>query len=218
MNILLDLDGTLTDPAPGFINSLHYAFETLDIVLPSDAQLATHIGPPLEQTIDHLLGPSKASLRDTMIMRYRQRYSTQGLFENSVYAGVDESLEALKRNGSRLFLATAKPRVIATQILQHFELAPYFSGIYGSEFDGTRSYKADLLQFLMQQETLRPEECVMVGDRGHDMIAAIKNQVAAVGVLWGYGSRQELTLAGAKRLLDNPTELTTLVKLMSLDP
>jgi phosphoglycolate phosphatase len=207
LNILLDLDGTLTDPAPGFIKSIRYAFDSLGIELPSDNQISSYIGPPLDETIDEFLGPSHASKRSEVIKLYRERYSSIGLFENSVYDCIPETLEELHNNGSILFVATAKPRVFATRILQHFDLTQYFSGIYGSELDGTHSNKQELLKYLLREENLDSNDTIMVGDRTYDISAAVANKVKPIGVLWGYGTLEELTDAGAEKIINEPREL-----------
>jgi phosphoglycolate phosphatase len=207
MNVLLDLDGTLTDPAPGFVNCIRFALDELGIECPSDAEVASHIGPPLEETLFHLLGASQASQIPEAVRLYRKRYATEGLFENAVYGGIVEALERIRSCDAKIVLATSKPRVFAEKILVHFNLARFFSGIYGSELDGTNSDKRDLLKHLLAQESLDPTDSVMVGDRLHDMRAAIANGVKPLGVLWGYGSLLELQESGAQEIIHEPNQL-----------
>jgi len=207
LNILLDLDGTLTDPAPGFVKSIRYAFGSLGLDLPSDKQISSYIGPPLDETICKLLGPGQESKRLQTIRLYRERYSSIGLFENSVYDGIKETLEELYASGSPIFVATAKPTVFAIRILEHFEMKQFLSGIYGSELDGTRSNKQQLLEHLLQEESLDPNDKIMVGDRSHDISAAVANCIKSLGVLWGYGTFEELTNAGAEKVIHKPHEL-----------
>jgi phosphoglycolate phosphatase len=207
LNILFDLDGTLTDPAPGFIKSIRFAFNSLEIDLPSDKQIASYIGPPLNETIKALLGPGHESKHPDVIKRYRERYSSMGLFENSVYDGILETLEALHASGSPIYVATAKLSVFATRILDHFDLTRFLSGIYGSELDGTYSNKQHLLEHLLRDERLDPGDTIMIGDRSYDITAAIANSVKPIGVSWGYGSLEELTNAGAEKIINEPHEL-----------
>lgn len=207
MNILLDLDGTLTDPGLGFVKSIRYALDSLEVHSPSDDNISSYIGPPLEESLRKILGPQQEHNLIDAIRLYRERYSSVGLFENTVYEGVLESLDQIYSSGSPIFLATAKPTIFASRILAHFGMQRFFSGVYGSELDGTHSNKQHLLKFILQQENLIPEETIMVGDRSHDIKAALANGVSSLGVLWGYGTLEELTIAGAENLIHEPHEL-----------
>jgi len=207
MNILFDLDGTLTDPGPGFVKSIRYALDELKIDPPSDMEIAAHIGPPLEETLSRLLGPANVQHIPDAIRLYRERYSTVGLYENSIYEGIREALEKMLNSGSRIFLATSKPSVFAIRIIEYFELSLFFSGIYGSALDGTYADKRLLLAHLLERESLNAAESVMVGDRSHDVRGALANGINPVGVLWGYGTAKELMDAGANKLIHTPNEL-----------
>lgn len=209
--VLLDLDGTLTDPAPGFVGCIRYALNTLGIAAPSDEHITSHIGPPLEETLTQLLGPKAADALPEAIRLYRERYSSVGLYENSVYAGVVPALESMVASGQRLYLATSKPQVFAAQILDHFDLTRLFSGVYGCQLDGTYADKRDLLAFLFQQEEVAPQNAVMVGDRLHDIRAAQSNNTQSLGVLWGYGSEAELRAAKADAIISSPAHLAQAV-------
>ncbi len=209
--MILDLDGTLTDPAPGFVKCIRYSLEALDLDLPPDARISSHIGPPLEETLSELIGTKQQHRLPDAVRLYRERYSSVGLFENSVYEGIRESLENIYSSDSKIYLATAKPRIFAARILEHFELMQFFSGVYGSELDGTYSDKRQLLKHLMGQESLNINESIMVGDRSHDIAAALANGVRPLGVLWGYGTSKELKHAGAKVLIHEPNELPAAV-------
>jgi phosphoglycolate phosphatase len=128
------------------------------------------------------------------------------MFENSVYPGIPELLTTLVGQAD-LWVATSKPRIFAEKIVEHFGLAPYFKGIYGSELDGRNSDKGELVALLLREQGLAPASAVMIGDREHDIIGAKKNGLRSVGVLWGYGSAEELANAGADRLVQSPDQL-----------
>lgn len=210
MNILLDLDGTLTNPEQGIVGCIRHALAELDHPLPQDVDLARYIGPPLADAFREILATSDPEHVAAAVAAYRARFGTVGLFENEVYDGIPEALEALVASNARLFLATSKPRVYAVRIVEHFGLSKFFDGLHGSELDGTRTNKAELIAHIMQIERLSPEETVMVGDRRHDVVGALANRVRPLGVLWGFGSRDELAAAGASELLERPADLRRL--------
>ena len=145
------------------------------------------------------------------IGHYRDRFSATGIFENSLYDGIQPALAQLTYQGASLHLATSKPHVFARQILEYFELETYFVSVHGSELDGVRSHKADLMAYVLEQESIAPADAVMVGDRAYDIVGAVANKISAVGVLWGYGSRVELVEAGADQLLAQPSELAQMM-------
>ena len=142
---------------------------------------------------------------------YRERFSVTGLYENAVYPGVEPALERLRQCGATLTLVTSKPRVYAKRIVDHFGLDENLSAVYGSELDGTRTDKAELLAFVLQQSGLQARDCLMVGDRRYDAVGARCNGIEAIGVLWGFGSREELQAAGVSRLLERPEQLGDLM-------
>lgn len=148
---------------------------------------------------------------EAAVSAYRDRFTAVCMFENSVFAGIPESLARMSARGARLFVATSKPQVFAEQILDHFELAQHFDAIHGSELDGRRSDKSELIAHVLHAEGLSAANTVMVGDRRHDVIGALMNRVFPTGVLWGYGSAEELTSAGAKRLFKAPADLIRFV-------
>lgn len=180
--------------------------EALGVECPPQEALHRYIGPPLHGTFRELLG-GEERVTDA-INHYRERFSTAGMYENAVYPGIPQALDALSASGARLYLATSKPRVFAVRILEHFGLHRYFSGIHGSELDGTLAGKAALIEHILRGESLAADRCVMVGDRLQDVEGAKANGVFPAGVLWGYGSRQELLDAGAGILLERPEELS----------
>jgi phosphoglycolate phosphatase len=207
MNVLIDLDGTLTDSRPGIVACIQHALRQLGHDAPEESALLKYIGPPLHAAFRELLSTNQDSDVERAIAAYRERYVAVGMFENSVYAGVPQALKELQGRGARLFVATAKPEVFAQRILERFELSHYFAAIHGSELDGRRTDKTELIAHVLTTSQLRPAQTVMVGDRHHDIEGALKNGVAAVGVLWGYGTREELASAGSRTLLAAPSEL-----------
>jgi phosphoglycolate phosphatase len=207
MNVLLDLDGTLTDPRKGIVACIQHALRSLGHDVPEESALLRYIGPPLQTAFRELLPLDHGSESEQAIAAYRERFVAVGMFENSVYAGVPAALESLRDRGARLFVATSKPRIYAKRILDHFELSHFFEETYGSELDGRRADKGDLIAHALSSSQLDRADTAMVGDRHHDVAGALANGVRAVGVLWGYGSREELSSAGAHTLLESPSEL-----------
>lgn len=204
--ILFDLDGTLTDPGLGITNSIMHALKKMSIPLPERQALYQFIGPPLMDSFHERYGLDEASCAQAVVY-YRERFSVTGLFENEVYPGIHEMLGALRQAGKKLVLATSKPELYARRILEHFDLARYFTHIVGATMDETRTAKHEVIAYALEAFGIDPADAVMVGDREHDVLGARKNGLACVGVLYGYGSRRELTDAGATALADSPEEL-----------
>jgi phosphoglycolate phosphatase len=207
-----DLDGTLTDPKIGITRCLQYALEKMKHPEPPMEELVACIGPPLHENMARLLGPARSHEVERGVLLYRERFRDVGLFENALYDGIPECLQSLRDEGHLLFLCTSKARVFAERILEHFGLAQHFERAYGSELDGTRADKGELIAYLLECEGLRPSDAVMIGDRKYDVVGASKNGVPSVGILWGYGSEEELSGAGATRLCRTPGELAVLLK------
>jgi phosphoglycolate phosphatase len=203
--IYFDLDGTLTNPKPGITRSIQYALRKLDHEAPSEDDLTWCIGPPLHASLKKLLGTD--ALADKALSLYRERFADIGLFENEIYPGIDDTLSALAASGRRLFVATSKPGVYADRIIDHFKLRTYFERVFGSELDGTRADKTGLLGYALKAAHIDPARAIMIGDRSHDMIGARNNGMTAVGVLYGYGSKEELLGAGAHHLSATPLGL-----------
>lgn len=198
-NILIDLDGTLTDPKVGITTSARYGLEKIGHPISLDTNIDWIIGPPLKASLAKILNvASNHVLAEQALEAYRERFAVTGLYENKVFPEVAETLAELKRRGYRLFLATAKPTVYARQILEHFELDQYFEGIYGSELNGDRTNKGDLIEYILQQEQLDPDTCIMVGDREHDIFGARRNGIETIAVTYGYGSPEEFAQAEPK--------------------
>jgi phosphoglycolate phosphatase len=173
-------------------------------------ELIRNIGPPLRHYFAEVLGAEKV---EEAIAHYRQRYDYEGkcLTENTVYPAIPSVLTTLQQHGKKLFVVTAKPQVIAEKIMKHFGLDNLFQHVYGAELDETRSDKAELIAYILEREKLLPETIVMVGDRKHDIIGAAKNKIRSIGVLWGYGSVDELQSAGATTIVQYPDDLLTIL-------
>lgn len=211
-NILLDLDGTLTDPQVGITRSVRYALEKVGQPIAADVDLNWVIGPPLKASLAQLLQVDlQDDLAEQALLAYRERFAVTGLFENQVYPEVLNTLEVLKNKSYAIFLATAKPTIYAKQILQHFNLDVYFTAIYGSELSGERTNKSELIAYILTQENLQPEQSVMVGDRQYDIFAARDNGLAAIAVEYGYGSTTELDQAQATRRIAQFADLLNYV-------
>jgi phosphoglycolate phosphatase len=203
--LLIDLDGTLTDPAEGIIGCFRLALESLGKTAPPAADLGWIIGPPLRGCFAEILGAEGDP--EEAIMAYRSRYSTVGLFEAVAYDGVDDALAELRAAGARLILCTAKPIVYAERILSRFNLDRHFESAYGDELDGRYQDKADLIARILAEQGLDAEDCCMLGDRRHDVLAASRHAIPTIGALWGYGGADELRAAGAAALCASPREV-----------
>jgi phosphoglycolate phosphatase len=210
MPLLFDLDGTLTDPKAGILLSLQHALRELGEDVPPIDELHWCIGPPLKDAFTTMFGPDRQECIAAGVRHFRERFGDVGLFENEVYPGIPEALASLVQQGHQLHIATSKPEVFARRILDHFNLADPFTSINGSELDGTRSDKGDLIAHILREQAITPDQAIMIGDRKHDILGALRNQVTGIGVLWGYGSREELEEAGAGRCLEAPGDLGAL--------
>lgn len=184
-----------------------YALERMGArVLPRE-ELAATIGPPLRDAFGQFLQTDNPSEIERAVALYRERYADVGLFECHVYEGIAALIHELSARKVRVMLATSKPHVYATRILEHFKLAHYFTAIHGSELDGRNDRKSDLIAHILSTHRLHPGETVMVGDRGVDITGARANGVDGIGVLWGFGSRAELEGVGAVAAIERPAEM-----------
>ena len=212
--LFFDLDGTLTDPFEGIANSIEYALGRMGKPLPERDFLRRFIGPPLIPSFRDFLGMTEAEA-EAALGYYREYFSTRGLFENEPYPGIAEVLDALKRAGYVTAVATSKPEPFSVRILEHFGLAGYFDEICGASLDQSRVSKADVIRALTgrlaERDGISPDEicreAVMIGDRRHDAEGAALCGIPAVGVLWGYGSEEELRTAGCRTILRTPDEI-----------
>ena len=210
-NVLFDLDGTLTDPAEGITNALMHAQRRLGMAVSRREDLYVFIGPPLIEMFMSEWGLSRVEAEQALLY-YREHFSTKGLFENVPYAGIGDCLGSLKAAGLRLFVATSKPEPLSLRILEHFDLLQYFDAVAGSTMDEQRTKKGQVIAYALETYALDPTETIMVGDRKHDVLGAKENGLPCIGVLYGYGSREELTAAGAAALAADLTELSALLK------
>ena len=206
-HIYFDLDGTLTDPYEGITRCILYALDELGFPHPDDDYLYSCIGPPLWDTFPELVGEE---LTRKAVALYRERFVDIGWKENKPYEGIHDALDSVASAGHTLFVATAKPHMHAARIIEHFGMGDYIHNVYGSELDGTRATKTDLLKFAVEKNP-GPATRVMIGDRRHDLAGAIANDIEPVGVTWGYGSIEELEAAGATAIAHSPAELIEIV-------
>ena len=201
-NILFDLDGTLTDPQEGILGCIEHALTKLNAPIPPRTQLTKYIGPSLWESFKEMLNTDSDEKAQEAVLLYRERFSTVGLYENSPYEGIHETLENLSGSGRTLFICTSKPGVYARQIAEHFGFAKYFKEIYGSRLDGTLVDKTKLIAHILKTETLAPAQTAMVGDRKYDINGAVNNSLTPFGVSYGFGSAEEL--ADAVCIFDTP--------------
>jgi len=214
-SVLLDLDGTLIDSLPGIEASVRAAFRTLGHELDPSLDMAALIGPPTEVTMQLLLAPFGDDRVAEAVAIYRADYGRTGIYDSHPYPGIAQALAAMKQSGARLYLATSKRRDFARRILDHLDLAALFDGIHGAEEGRDLDHKPELIADVIAQHALAPDRCVMVGDRRYDVIGAHANQMRAIGVLWGYGTRKELDSAGADDLVAEPAGLPAAVLAMT---
>ena len=222
--ILFDLDGTLTDPKTGITRCVQYALKDQGIEVENPDELKCYIGPPLDESFQrfHNMTPENAW---RAVEKYRERFRDVGIFENKLIEGIRFCLETLKAAGKTLALATCKPEVFAVRILEHFDLSGYFTVAVGSELDGTRKYKSEVIEEVfarlnridssedITQETLyeMKADAIMVGDRREDINGAHDAGIEAVGVRFGYARENELEEAGADYIVDSVEQLTALL-------
>ncbi len=203
---LFDLDGTLTDPYEGITRSVQYSLRRFGIEGEDREKLACFIGPPLNESYINYYGfTEEQSFRAVDV--YREYFAEKGIFENEVYPGVPGMLSRLKESGLTLAVATSKPTVYANRILDRFGLAKYFVLCDGSELDGTRVHKNEVIAHALDMLDCEPRSTVMIGDRSHDVIGASRNGVPCIGVTYGYGTKDELLEAGAILTVDTVEEL-----------
>ena len=204
---LFDLDGTLTDSAPGITHSVRYAMEQMGKPLAPDRDLRCFIGPPLLYSFENYLGLSPEDSQRAVDL-YRVCYRAGAMLECGVYDGVRETLAELNRRGIVCVLATCKPHEFACRIVEHFDLAKYLAFISGPEMDGTRNEKHEVIAYAMEKLGIpSPDSVLMVGDRRDDVVGAERCNMACIGVEWGFGTREELEAAGAMQVISKPEEL-----------
>ena len=207
--VLFDLDGTLTDSGEGIINCAVFAMERLGIPVPPREELGVFVGPPLWDTFRQFGVPSDRV--DEAVEIFRSRYVPIGKFENTPYPGIRETLEALRAQGRKLYVATSKPEVTAREILEHFDLSRYFTEICGATVDKTRTSKEDVIAYLLSLDACR-ENSVMVGDTAFDVIGAAAHGIPTIGAAWGYGKTEDMVSAGAAAIARSPEDLLRIIE------
>lgn len=206
-HVLLDLDGTLTDPGAGITRCVQHALERLEVPVPEASELLWCIGPPLSESFSRLLSSTDEKVVGRAIDLYRERYTTTGIYENVPYPGIDRAMGRIRETGRSLLLATSKPTVFAARVLDHFGFSRHFLGVHGSHLDGRLTNKVELVRHIITARGLNPVNVMMVGDRRHDVEGGRMNGTSTAAVTYGYGSRQELEQAHPDHFFDSPEEL-----------
>lgn len=204
--VLFDLDGTLTDPALGITNSIMYALDKFGISVSDRKTLYNFIGPPLYDSFVKYYGFSHDDA-NLAVKYYREYFAPKGLYENTVYEGVEDLLFTLQDKGVKLILATSKPEKFAKEILRHFGLDKYFTDVIGATMNEKRNTKDAVIAYAIQKCGIQTSEAVMVGDRMHDIFGANINSLRSVGVLYGFGSYEELKNEGANVIVNDVQQL-----------
>ena len=208
--LLFDLDGTLTDPFEGITRSVEYALNAFGIEVEDRRVLAPFIGPPLVESLTERYG---FTMEDAVVAvaKYREYFAVKGLYENELFEGIPELLSDCRKAGYKISMATSKPTHYARIIAEHFDIARYFDAIHGSSLDGTRITKSSVVAEAVSEEHLDPTRALMIGDRRHDVEGAGEHGIRTVGVLYGYGSREEHEAAGAAYIVNDLDELRELL-------
>ncbi len=210
--ILFDLDGTLTDPGEGITNSVAYALKKYGIETKDKTELYKFIGPPLVDSFKKYYSFSDEQALEAVEF-YREYFKPKGMLENTVYDGIEKLLKELKNSGKRLCVATSKPEEFAKTILNHFGLAKYFDFICGATMDSSRSKKADVIEYALKKcQVSDKSKVIMVGDKEHDVFGARQCGIKSIGVLFGYGTREELESAGADFIAEDPEDITVILQ------
>ncbi|MCL2576952.1 MAG: HAD-IA family hydrolase [Defluviitaleaceae bacterium] len=207
---LFDLDGTLTDPQVGMEKSVRYALDALGVKTEMK-NFNAFIGPPLRDNFRDFFGFT-GELNELAVTKYREYFGEKGLFENEVYPGIIELLKQLKERGIKTAIATSKVTEYAERIAERFEFSMYFDYICGSEFNGERSAKREIISHILQEIKTPAERVVMIGDRKHDIIGANDTGIDSVGITWGFGNVDELKEAGATYIINLPEELIQIIE------
>lgn len=203
---LMDLDGTISDPKEGITKSVAYALNYYGIQVENLDTLEKFIGPPLSDSFQDFYGFDREKSLEA-VEKYREYFKDRGIFENELYPGMEHLLKTITEQGGKIVLATSKPEVFAKRILEYFQISEYFTFAAGSTLDTTRNKKADVIRYALDTLGITQEEAVMIGDREHDVIGAKKNGMECIGVLFGYGDREELETAGADVIVETVEEL-----------
>ncbi|MGA3676356.1 HAD family hydrolase [Lysinibacillus agricola] len=209
--VLFDLDGTLSDPKIGITKSVQYALQKAGIEVSNLDVLESFIGPPLQVSFREIYGFNDAQIEQA-ISDYRERFTERGMFENKLYENIPALLADLKQKGYILAIATSKPTLFAEQILKYFNLEHFFDLVAGSNLDGTRSAKGEIIAFVRDHfNEVDNNQFMMIGDRKYDIVGAHENQIDSIGVTYGYGSLEELTDAQATYIVNSVNEIKELL-------
>jgi phosphoglycolate phosphatase len=211
MNVLLDLDGTLSDSRPGIEACFRHTLQALGHDPDQAGDLTWAVGPPMAVSLRRLLAPFGDDRVDEALTIYRARYTESGIYDCTVYPGVVAMLDRLRDAGLTMCLATSKRRDYAERVVDYLGLRPHLKGVYGALPGGGLDRKQDLLAHILAVEHFAAAECVMLGDRLHDIEAAKANAIRSIGALWGYGGRAELEQAGADMIAVVPEDVVPLV-------
>ncbi len=204
-SILFDLDGTLVDPAKGIIKAYQDALAHMGCDILDHDDLTWVIGPPLRNSFAKMLQADQDV--EQAVLAYRASYEAGGIFEATVFAGIKDALARFASAGAKMYICTAKPTVFARRVATHFGFDPYFADVYGAELDGRFDDKGDLIAHILSVNEIGAANTIMVGDRANDTTAAMRNDVASIGVLWGFGDEDELKQGGATRICAAPNDL-----------
>ena len=205
--VLFDLDGTLTDSAIGITNSVAYALKRWNIEVEDKSTLNRFVGPPLSWAFQTYFGFTEEQSFEA-VEEYRVYYRDRGIFENLVYPGVPEMLDSVRKTGKKVILATSKPEHFAKQILDHFDLTKYFDLVAGATMDYSRAKEGQVIAYALKTFGVTDvSECIMVGDRDQDVNGAREQGFDCIGVLYGYGGREELENAGAKYIAETVEDI-----------
>lgn len=209
--ILFDLDGTLTNPGVGITKSVEYALNRYGITVEDRKTLEPFIGPPLIDSFMKYYGFSKEQAVEAVEI-YREYFRAKGLYENEVYPGIPELLQALKSAGKTLLIASSKPEEFVLGILEHFDLLQYFDAVGGAAMDETRTKKEEVLEYILKKAKVTDRSrCILVGDRKFDVNGAHETGMDALAVTYGFGSLEELTAAKPEYTAHTPKEIATIL-------
>lgn len=210
--ILFDLDGTLTDSSGGITKSVQYALKHFNISVEDLNELRKFIGPPLSDSFKEFYNFNDEMANIGMI-KYREYYADKGIYDNKLYNGIIELLQTLKENNKEIILATSKPEVYAKKILKYFKIDKYFTFIAGADFEETRVKKGDVIKYALESYNIKDlSSVIMIGDRKHDIIGAKENNLKSIGVLFGFGTLEELKKCGADYIAKTPNDILNIVK------
>lgn len=210
--ILLDLDGTISDSREGIVKGVLNALNYFGIEVKDESSLLKFIGPPLSDSFKDYYNLSDEDT-ETAIKKYREYYSEKGLFENKLYDGMADFLIKAKESGKKIILATSKPETFSKKILEYFKVNEYFDFVAGSTLDGSRSKKEDVIKYAMEKMKIPAEEAIMIGDRCYDIEGAKKNNLDSIGVLYGFGNKEELNNSGADYIAENVNDLYNILNI-----